>query len=166
MLDLSLFGIRNFAVANLTTLASYAGLIGGLFFVGLFLRQVLGCTALEAGLAATSISILLFVLSPRFGELVSGVGPWLPITVGPNEPAARRGRLRLDRGLPPRGRAGGAAHDRRRPSLGDRDRESPQARRRGIGAAARIELRRVHAQIATVASGYSSPWRFGRSRNL
>jgi EmrB/QacA subfamily drug resistance transporter len=83
MLDLGLFRIRNFAVVNLTTLAVYAGLMGGLFFVGLYLQQVVGYTALEAGLATTPISILLFVLSPRFGRLASGTGPRLPMTAGP-----------------------------------------------------------------------------------
>jgi EmrB/QacA subfamily drug resistance transporter len=83
MLDLGLFRIRNFAVANLTTLAAYAGLIGGLFFVGLFLQQVAGYSPLEAGLATTPISITLFVLSPRFGRLASGTGPRLPMTAGP-----------------------------------------------------------------------------------
>lgn len=83
MLDLALFRIRNFAVANLTTLAAYAGLIGGLFFVGLYLQQVVGYSPLQAGLATTPISILLFVLSPRFGRLASGTGPRLPMTVGP-----------------------------------------------------------------------------------
>ncbi len=83
MLDLGLFRIRNFAVANATTLAAYAGLIGGLFFVTLFLQQVLEYSALEAGLATTPISVLLFVLSPRFGRLASGTGPRLPMTVGP-----------------------------------------------------------------------------------
>jgi EmrB/QacA subfamily drug resistance transporter len=83
MLDLGLFRIRNFAVANGTTLAAYAGLIGGLFFVGLYLQQVVGYTPLEAGLATTPISVLLFVLSPRFGRIASGTGPRLPMTVGP-----------------------------------------------------------------------------------
>jgi EmrB/QacA subfamily drug resistance transporter len=83
MLDLTLFRIRNFAVANITTLAAYAGLIGGLFFVGLYLQQIGGYTALEAGLATTPISVLLFVLSPRFGRLASGTGPRLPMTFGP-----------------------------------------------------------------------------------
>ena len=83
MLDLALFRIRNFAVANLTTLAAYAGLIGGLFFVGLYLQQVAGYSALEAGLATTPISLLLFLLSPRFGRLASGTGPRLPMTAGP-----------------------------------------------------------------------------------
>jgi EmrB/QacA subfamily drug resistance transporter len=83
MLDLALFRIRNFAVANLTTLSAYAGLIGGLFFVGLFLQQVAGYSALEAGLATTPISLLLFVLSPRFGRIASGPGPRMPMTLGP-----------------------------------------------------------------------------------
>jgi EmrB/QacA subfamily drug resistance transporter len=83
MLDLGLFRIRNFAVANLTTLTAYAGLIGGLFFVGLFLQQITGYTPLEAGLATTPISVILFFLSPRFGKVASGIGPRLPMTLGP-----------------------------------------------------------------------------------
>jgi EmrB/QacA subfamily drug resistance transporter len=83
MLDLSLFRIRNFWVANLTTLAAYAGLIGGLFFVGLFLQQTAGYSPLEAGLATTPMSVIMFVLSPRFGRFASGVGPRLPMTAGP-----------------------------------------------------------------------------------
>jgi EmrB/QacA subfamily drug resistance transporter len=83
MLELSLFRVRNFRVANLTTLAAYAGLIGGLFFIGLFLQQVAGYTALEAGLATTPISLILFALSPRWGKLASGTGPRLPMSLGP-----------------------------------------------------------------------------------
>ncbi len=83
MLDLALFKIRNFWVANLTTLSAYAGLIGGLFFVGLFLQQVSGYSPVEAGLATTPISLILFVLSPRWGKLASGTGPRLPMTAGP-----------------------------------------------------------------------------------
>jgi EmrB/QacA subfamily drug resistance transporter len=83
MLELSLFRIRNFWVANVTTLSAYAGLIGGLFFVGLFLQQVAGYTPIEAGLATTPISLILFFLSPRWGKLASGTGPRLPMTAGP-----------------------------------------------------------------------------------
>jgi EmrB/QacA subfamily drug resistance transporter len=83
MLELSLFRIRNFLVANLTTLAAYAGLIAGLFFITIFLQQVAGYSPVEAGLATTPISIVLFLLSPRFGKLASGTGPRLPMTVGP-----------------------------------------------------------------------------------
>jgi len=83
MLDLGLFRIRNFMVANLTTLTAYAGLIGGLFFVTLFLQQVAGYSPIEAGLATTPISLILFVLSPRFGRIASGVGPRGPMCAGP-----------------------------------------------------------------------------------
>jgi EmrB/QacA subfamily drug resistance transporter len=83
MLDLSLFRIRNFAVANVTTLTVYAGLAAGLLFVGLYLQQVVGYTAFEAGLATMPISLCLFFLSPRFGRIASGTGPRLPMTFGP-----------------------------------------------------------------------------------
>src|SRR6201999_677179 len=74
MLDLSLFRIRNFAVANVTTLTVYAGLAGGLLFVGLYLQQVVGYTPFEAGVATMPISLCLFFLSPRFRELAAEVG--------------------------------------------------------------------------------------------
>jgi EmrB/QacA subfamily drug resistance transporter len=83
LLDLTLFRIRNFAVANGATLATYAGLYGILFFLGLYLQQAVGYSPLEAGLATTPISALLFVLSPRFGKIASGIGPRVPMCVGP-----------------------------------------------------------------------------------
>jgi EmrB/QacA subfamily drug resistance transporter len=83
MLDLTLFRIRNFAVTNLVTLIVYAGLIGAFFFVTLFLQETLGYTPLEAGLATTPISLLLFVLSPVFGKFSTGTGPRLPMSIGP-----------------------------------------------------------------------------------
>ncbi|MGH2960985.1 MAG: MFS transporter, partial [Solirubrobacterales bacterium] len=83
MLDLSLFRIRNFAVTNMVTLVVYGGLFAAMFYVTLFLQQTVGYTPLEAGLATTPISVMLFVLSPRFGRLASGSGPRLPMSVGP-----------------------------------------------------------------------------------
>jgi EmrB/QacA subfamily drug resistance transporter len=83
MLDLALFRIRNFGVANLTTFAAYAGLIAALFFITIFLQQVGGYSPVEAGLATTPVSVVLFLLSPRFGKLASGTGPRLPMTAGP-----------------------------------------------------------------------------------
>lgn len=83
MLDLSLFRIRNFSVTNIVTFVVYGGLIGGLFFVPLYLQQTAGYTAIEAGLATTPVSVILFVLSSRFGRIASGVGPRAPMCVGP-----------------------------------------------------------------------------------
>ncbi len=83
MLDLSLFRIRDFTVTNLTTLTVYAALSGSLFFLTLYLQQVVGYSALAAGLALTPVSILLFLLSPRFGRIASATGPRLPMSLGP-----------------------------------------------------------------------------------
>ncbi len=83
MLPLSLFRVRNFAVANAATLTTYAGLIGSTFFLTLYLQQVGGYSPLAAGFASVPVSLLLFVLSPRFGAFTAGVGPRLPMAVGP-----------------------------------------------------------------------------------
>ena len=49
MLPLGLFARRNFAVGNLQTLAMYGGLSITFFFLVLFLQQVAGYDALQAG---------------------------------------------------------------------------------------------------------------------
>jgi EmrB/QacA subfamily drug resistance transporter len=83
MLDLALFRIRNFLVTNIETLLVYAGLYGSFFFVTLFLQEAVGYSPLEAGLATTPISLLLFVLSPRFGRIATDTGPRVPMSIGP-----------------------------------------------------------------------------------
>jgi EmrB/QacA subfamily drug resistance transporter len=83
MLPLSLFRVRNFAVANAATLTTYAGLMGSSFFLTLYLQQVGGYTAFAAGFAGVPISLMLFFLSPRFGEFSARVGPRLPMAAGP-----------------------------------------------------------------------------------
>jgi EmrB/QacA subfamily drug resistance transporter len=83
MLPLSLFRVRNFAVANASTLMTYAGLIGTTFFLTLYLQQVGGYSPLAAGFASVPVSLLMFFLSPRFGQFTAGVGPRLPMSVGP-----------------------------------------------------------------------------------
>ena len=47
MLPLELFRSHNFSAVNLATLCVYAGLIGGSFFITLFLQQVAGYTAVR-----------------------------------------------------------------------------------------------------------------------
>jgi hypothetical protein len=83
MLDLTLFRIRNFAVTNLETLIVYAGLMGAFFFITLFLQQTAGYSAVGAGFATTPVSLILFLLSPRFGKFAAATGPRLPMAVGP-----------------------------------------------------------------------------------
>jgi EmrB/QacA subfamily drug resistance transporter len=83
MLDLTLFKVRNFSVTNIETLIVYAGLIGAFFFVTLFLQQTADYSPLAAGFATTPISLILFALSPTFGKIATGIGPRVPMCVGP-----------------------------------------------------------------------------------
>jgi hypothetical protein len=83
MLPPSIFRSRNFAVGNLVTLTAYAGLGAASFFIAIFLQQIAGYSAFEAGIALLPISLLLISLSRRFGELSTKVGPRLLMTAGP-----------------------------------------------------------------------------------
>ncbi len=83
MLPLEIFRSRNFAVGNLATFTIYAGLGASTFFVALFLQQVAGYGALEAGMALTPISLALILLSRRFGALATRIGPRLVMGSGP-----------------------------------------------------------------------------------
>jgi EmrB/QacA subfamily drug resistance transporter len=83
MLPLSVFRSRNFAVGNAVTFVVYAGLGAATFFIALFLQQVAGYSAFQAGLSLLPITLLLVTLARRFGALSARVGPRLPMAVGP-----------------------------------------------------------------------------------
>lgn len=83
MLPLAIFRSRNFSVGNTVTFAVYAGLGAAAFFVVLFLQQVAGYTAFEAGLALLPSTLVLVTLARRFGALSVRLGPRLAMTTGP-----------------------------------------------------------------------------------
>ena len=83
MLPLRLFARRNFAFANIETLAIYAGLSTLTFFLVLFVQQIDGYTALRSGLALLPITLVMFTLSPRVGRLAMRFGPRLFMGFGP-----------------------------------------------------------------------------------
>jgi EmrB/QacA subfamily drug resistance transporter len=88
MLKLELFARRNFAVANLETLTMYAGLSILFFFLVIFLQQVDGYSALRSGLTTIPVTVVMFVLSRRFGALADRHGPRLFMGGGPLVAAA------------------------------------------------------------------------------
>jgi EmrB/QacA subfamily drug resistance transporter len=88
MLPLGLFRRRNFAVGNAETFAMYGGLGITFFFLVLFLQQVAGYDALQAGLATLPSTIVLFLLSKRVGRLADRFGPRLFMGFGPLVAAA------------------------------------------------------------------------------
>jgi EmrB/QacA subfamily drug resistance transporter len=83
MLPLSLFRNHNFSMGNVATLTIYAGLTASTFLLVLFLQQVGGYSALLAGLSLLPVTIIMFLLSPRFGALAGRYGPRLFMGVGP-----------------------------------------------------------------------------------
>jgi EmrB/QacA subfamily drug resistance transporter len=83
MLPLSLFRRRNFAVGNIETFSMYAGLGLLFFFLVLFLQQVAGYDALEAGTTTIPVTLVMFLLSTRFGALADRFGPRFFMGMGP-----------------------------------------------------------------------------------
>ncbi len=88
MLELALFRRRNFTVANLETLAMYAGLSVLFFFLIIFLQEVAGFRAIVAGLTTLPVTVVMFTLSRRFGALADRHGPRLFLAGGPLVAAA------------------------------------------------------------------------------
>jgi EmrB/QacA subfamily drug resistance transporter len=88
MLPLRLFAKRNFTFANVETLTVYAALSTLTFFLVLFLQQLAGYSALESGLMLLPITVVMFLLSPRFGRLSMRHGPRLFMGIGPLVTAA------------------------------------------------------------------------------
>jgi EmrB/QacA subfamily drug resistance transporter len=95
MLPLRLFRRRNFAVGNVETFVMYAGLAILFFFLVLFLQQIGGYTPLQSGLATLPATVIMFLLSRRFGGLADRYGPRLFMGAGPLVAAA--GLLLLQR---------------------------------------------------------------------
>ncbi len=83
MLPLKLFKIRNFSVGNIATTAIYAGLTVSMFLIVVFVQQVGHYSAFKSGLTLLPVTIIMFILSPRFGALAGKYGPRWFMAAGP-----------------------------------------------------------------------------------
>jgi EmrB/QacA subfamily drug resistance transporter len=83
MMPLGLFRRRNFAIGNVETFTMYGGLSISFFLLGLFLQEVGGYNALDAGFALTPSTVVMFLLSKRMGRLADRYGPRLFMGIGP-----------------------------------------------------------------------------------
>ncbi len=112
MLPLRLFARRNFSAGNVETFSMYAGLAIVFFFLILFLQQIGGYSPLKSGLTTLPVTVVMFVLSRRFGALADRFGPRFFMGGGPlvrgGGPAAVPAHGRPG-GLPPRRAAAAAA---------------------------------------------------------
>jgi EmrB/QacA subfamily drug resistance transporter len=83
MLPLGLFRNPQFSGANATTFAVYSALGGAFFLIVFELQKVLHYSAIEAGASLVPITVIMLLLSSRFGALSQRIGARIPMTVGP-----------------------------------------------------------------------------------
>jgi len=84
----TLFATRNFSAGNAATFFIYGGLGIGFLVPGLYLQQVLRLPATTAALVGLPATVLLILLSGRFGALSGRIGPRIFMTAGPLVAAA------------------------------------------------------------------------------
>jgi EmrB/QacA subfamily drug resistance transporter len=82
MLPLELFSAREFSAVNLASFCLYGAVAGLFFLMPMQLQITTGYSALAAGMALLPVTVIVLVLSPHTGTLVSRVGPRIPLTVG------------------------------------------------------------------------------------
>jgi len=83
MLPPGIFASRNFAAGNAATLAVYAALGASTFLITIFLQQVAGYSAVQAGLALLPVTLVMLALASRFGALAERIGPRALMAGGP-----------------------------------------------------------------------------------
>jgi EmrB/QacA subfamily drug resistance transporter len=82
MLDLTLFRNRTYVGANLVVLLVALAMFGVFFFVSLYMQNVLGFSAVQAGAAFLPMTILIILVAPIAGRLSDRLGSRGLITAG------------------------------------------------------------------------------------
>jgi EmrB/QacA subfamily drug resistance transporter len=78
MLDLSLFKIGSFSGANTVAMLVSMGMFGVFFFVSLYIQNILGYSATQAGAMFLPMTVLIIVIAPIAGRMSDRVGArWL-----------------------------------------------------------------------------------------
>jgi len=82
MVDFRIFRSRGFAVSCIVGFTLNTGLYALLFFIGLYLQNFLGFSALDAGLRMLTLSAPILIFAPLAGVLGSRIGPQLVVSIG------------------------------------------------------------------------------------
>jgi len=82
MLDLSLFKNKVFSGANTVMLLVGLAMFGVIFFVSLYVQNILGYSPIQAGAAFLPWTLLIVVLAPQAGRIADRAGPRWLVTVG------------------------------------------------------------------------------------
>ena len=97
MLPAGLLRNRTFAGANIVGALMFFGMIGTIFFLTLYLQDVLGYSPAQAGLRLLPLSGMILVFAPVAGKLSDRVGSRGFMTAGPALTAAGLGLLLVTR---------------------------------------------------------------------
>jgi EmrB/QacA subfamily drug resistance transporter len=82
MLDLSLFRSGTFAGANLVVLLVALAMFGVFFFVSLYMQNILGFSAVQAGAAFLPMTVLIILIAPFAGRTTDRIGSRWLMTAG------------------------------------------------------------------------------------
>ncbi|WP_331767152.1 MFS transporter [Embleya sp. NBC_00896] len=82
MLDVGFFRDRVVAAAAWAGFAVSFGMFGALFFLGLYMQDVLGYSPTEAGFASLPSTLAIMAAAPIAGLLAGRIGPRVPLVTG------------------------------------------------------------------------------------
>ncbi|MCB0870002.1 MAG: MFS transporter [Solirubrobacterales bacterium] len=81
IIEFGLFKSRNFIGSVITAFIISFAMMGVFFFLALYMQNILGYTALEAGVRFLPTTLVIMVFSPISGRLADRIGPrWLIVT--------------------------------------------------------------------------------------
>jgi EmrB/QacA subfamily drug resistance transporter len=75
MVDFSFFKSRTFAGANLVAIVISFAMLAQFFFMALYMQNILGYTALQAGVRFLPSTLMIIVIAPIAGRLSDRIGP-------------------------------------------------------------------------------------------
>ena len=100
MLELALFRNKGFSGANAVMLLVGLAMFGVFFYVSLYVQQVLGYSAIQAGASFLPWTVLIILLAPQAGRLSDRIGPrpfvagGMIVLTGVADPLLAHGRAR------------------------------------------------------------------------